>query len=206
MSISLIIIIITSIVSVTAFNNVRLFDTLKFNAACIKTANEQWRFISYALLHADWIHLFINMYVLYGFGPALEGYYRFIFGSKGIFYFILLYLGGAALSVIPAYGRNRENPFYNAVGASGAISSVVFAIILLNPFASLSLIFLPFSFPAVFFGAAYLIYSYIMARKGDGPIGHDTHFWGGIFGMVFTITLKPVLFVSFVKQIIQYFN
>ncbi|MDK2908532.1 MAG: hypothetical protein PWR20_99 [Bacteroidales bacterium] len=206
MYISLIIIIITTIASIIAFYDRRLFDALKFNAAHIQSGNEQWRFISYALLHADWIHLFINMYVLYGFGPVIENYYRFIFGTKGVFYFILLYVGGAALSVIPAYGRNKENPFYNAVGASGAISSVVFAIIIINPFASLSLIFLPISFPAVLFGMVYLVYSYIMARKGDGPIGHDTHFWGGIFGMVFTIALKPVLFLSFVKQIIQYFN
>lgn len=125
--------------------------------------------------------------------------------NKRSFYFILLYVGGAALSVIPAYGRNKENPFYNAVGASGAISSVVFAIIIINPFASLSLIFLPISFPAVLFGMVYLVYSYIMARKGDGPIGHDTHFWGGIFGMAFTGALKPSLFISFANNIIQYF-
>lgn len=205
MFISLIIIIITTIVSIIAFYDRRLFDALKFNAAHIHSGNEQWRFISYALLHADWIHSFINMYVLYGFGPVIENHYRFIFGTKGVFYFILLYVGGAALSVIPAYGRNKENPFYNAVGASGAISSVVFAIIIINPFASLSLIFLPISFPAVLFGMVYLVYSYIMARKGDGPIGHDTHFWGGIFGMAFTGALKPSLFISFANNIIQYF-
>lgn len=204
MSISLVIIVITTLISVLAFANSKIFETLKFNAAHINSGNERWRFFSYALLHADGFHLFVNMYVLFGFGPSLESAFRYIFGVKGWFYYLLLYLGGTAISVIPAYGRNKENPFYNAVGASGAISSVVFAFILLNPMSKISLIFIPIPLPAILFGIAYLVYSFIMARKGEGPIGHDTHFWGGIFGIVFTIALKPVLFLIFVKQIISY--
>lgn len=203
MSVSLILLLVTSLISIAAFFNQRLFNTFKFNAFRIKHDNETWRFITYALLHADWLHLFINMYVLNSFGPAVEGYFRYFFGTKGIFYFLLLYLGGIVFSVMPNYGRNKENLFYNAVGASGAISAVVFSIIIFNPFMRLSLIFLPFSFPAVFFGAAYLLYSYLMARKGEGPIGHDTHFWGGVFGIVFTVALKPALLLSFVQQIVQ---
>ncbi|MGC8866293.1 MAG: rhomboid family intramembrane serine protease [Bacteroidales bacterium] len=180
-----------------------MFDKLKFNAFRIKYDKEQWRFITYAFLHADWIHLFINMYVLYSFGPAAERYFMYYFGTKGVFYFMLLYLGGIVFSVTPTFGRHKENLLYNAVGASGAISAVVFSIIIFNPFMRLSLIFLPFSFPAVLFGAAYLLYSYLMARKGDGPIGHDTHFWGGVFGIAFTVALKPAILLSFVQQIIQ---
>lgn len=203
MSVSLILLLVTSLISIAAFYNQRLFDTFKFNAFRIKHDNEPWRFFTYALVHADWLHLIVNMYVLNSFGPAVEGYFRYFFGTKGFFYFLLLYLGGIVFSVMPTYGRNKENLFYNAVGASGAISAVVFSIIIFNPFMRLSLIFLPFSFPAAFFGTAYLLYSYLMARKGEGPIGHDTHFWGGVFGIVFTVALKPALLLSFVQQIIQ---
>jgi len=196
------IIILTVAVSILGFMRSDVFDRLKFNPAHIRTGNEHWRFLSYALLHADFIHLLVNIFVLHSFGPSVESLFRILFGTKGTWYFALLYVGGTALSVLPAYGRNKDNLFYSAVGASGAISAVVFSMIIMNPMSRLSFIFIPISFPAIVFGVAYLAYSWIMAKKGDGPIGHDTHFWGGIFGIVFTIALKPVLVINFVHQIL----
>jgi len=202
---TILIILLTISVSVLAFYRRPVFDGLKFNAALIQDAREGWRFLTYGLIHADWMHLGVNMFVLYNFGPAVEASYRYHFGAKGVFYFVLLYVGAMAISVAPAYARHKNDVFYNAVGASGAVSAVVFALILFHPGLTLRFFFLPFDFPAVLFGAAYLVYSYFMARKGEGPVGHDAHFWGGVFGFVFTFALSPRLLSDFFRQLSDIF-
>ncbi|HAL64027.1 MAG TPA: rhomboid family intramembrane serine protease, partial [Bacteroidales bacterium] len=103
------------------------------------------------------------------------------------------------------YQKNKGNIFYNAVGASGAISGIIFSAIIFNPFMSLRFIFIPISFPAILFGVAYLVYSWFMSKKGDSQIGHDAHFWGGIYGILFTIILKPALAVNLIEQLTQIF-
>lgn len=198
---TLFILLITISVSVAAFYRRQVFDSLKFNAALIQDAREGWRFLTYGLVHADWMHLAVNMFVLYNFGPVVEAAFRYNFGAKGVFYYVLLYVGALAISVAPAYARHKNDVFYNAVGASGAVSAVVFSLILFYPGLTLRLFFLPVDFPAVLFGVAYLVYSWYMARKGEGPVGHDAHFWGGVFGFVFTFALSPRLLSEFIRQL-----
>jgi membrane associated rhomboid family serine protease len=195
MSVTLIIIAITVIVSLLAFSNREIFRRLAFNAYDIKHFKNSYRFLSYALVHADWIHLIINMMVLYSFGRIVEQYYEIIFGIKGILYFILLYIGGTALSTLPSYGKYKDDYSYTAVGASGAVSAVVFASIIFDPLMKIYLFFVPIGIPAIIFGVLYLIYSAYMGKKNIDNIGHDAHFWGAIFGFVFTIILKPDLIV-----------
>jgi len=196
MSVSLIVILITVIVSIVAFNNRELFRRLAFNAYDIKHFKNTYRFLSYALIHADWIHLLINMMVLYSFGRIVEEYYSMYFGLKGIFYYILLYVGGTALSTLPSYGKHKDDYSYTAVGASGAVSAVVFASIIFAPLSKIYLFPIPFGIPAIIFGILYLIYSGYMGKKNIDNIGHDAHFWGAIFGFVFTIALKPSLIIT----------
>jgi membrane associated rhomboid family serine protease len=196
MTITIIIVIITVIVSLLAFNNRDIFRRLAFNAYDIKHFKNSYRFLSYALIHADWIHLFINMMVLYSFGRIVEEYYGMYFGLKGILYYILLYVGGTALSTLPSYGKHKDDYSYTAVGASGAVSAVVFASIIFAPLSKIYLFPLPFGIPAIIFGAVYLIYSAYMGKKNIDNIGHDAHFWGAIFGFIFTIVLKPSLIVT----------
>lgn len=195
MSVTIIIIAITVIVSLLAFNNHEIFRRLAFNAYDIKHFKNSYRFLSYALIHADWIHLFINMMVLYSFGRIVEQYYELLFGLKGILYFILLYVGGTALSTLPSYGKYKDDYTYTAVGASGAVSAVVFTYILFDPLGKLTLFPIPIGIPAIIFGILYLIYSAYMGKKNIDNVGHDAHFWGAIFGFVFTIILKPDLIV-----------
>ena len=195
MSVTIVIIAITVIVSVLAFNNREIFRRLAFNAYDIKHFKNSYRFLSYALIHADWIHLFINMMVLYSFGGVVEQYYQMLFGLKGILYFILLYVGGTALSTLPSYGKHKDDYSYTAVGASGAVSAVVFTYILFDPLGKLTLFPIPIGIPSIIFGVLYLIYSAYMGKKNIDNIGHDAHFWGAIFGFVFTIVLKPELIV-----------
>ena len=202
---NLAVIIITSLISIYAFFNAGLFERMKFNAYAIRHQGQRWRFLSYGLIHADWVHLFINMFVLYSFGKAVIEAYRYYFDLKGYLFYLLLYIGGIGFSVLFDYGKHKDDPHYNAVGASGAVSAVLFASILVFPTGSVYLFPIPFPLPSVVFGVIYLVYSAVMARRGAGNIGHNAHFWGAIFGLVFTIALKPLLAVSFLKQITNLF-
>jgi membrane associated rhomboid family serine protease len=202
MSVTLIIIVFTVAVSFAAFGNKPLFDRLKLHPAVMNTGGEAYRMFSYALIHADWLHLAVNMYVLYNFGDhATEAVYALAFGSKGVLFYILLYVGGAVLSVFPAFEKNKNNFGYTAVGASGAVSAVVFAYILFNPLATFYFLFIPFPIPAYVFGLFYLVISYVLARQNRGNIGHDAHFFGALFGMMFTILLDKDIALRFIEMI-----
>jgi membrane associated rhomboid family serine protease len=203
MVITWVIIIFTSIVSFTAFNRNDIFNRWKFNPYIIIQDKQWYRFFTYSLLHADWMHLLMNMFVLYSFGEQVEFFMKYYFGVKGLLFYGLLYIGGFFLSVIPSFEKHKHDSWYNAVGASGAVSAVVFSSIIFMPTSKMILIFLPFPIPAPIFGILYLIFSAYMARRASDNIGHDAHFWGALFGALFTIALKPVLAISFYYQLIH---
>ena len=203
--VTLLIILLTSVVSVASFSNREIYRRLLFNAYDIKHFRNGYRFFSYALVHADWIHLLINMMVLYSFGQAVETYYSIVFGPKAVFYYLLLYVGGIVLSTTPAYGKHSDDYSYSAVGASGAVSAVVFASIVFDPLNRIYLFMLPIGIPAILFGALYLAYSWYMAQKNVDNIGHDAHFWGAVFGFFFTIVLKPSLVLHFFNAVSRVF-
>lgn len=195
-----IIIAVTVLISFLAFSNVELFNNLKFNAYLIKSRNEGWRFLSYALVHAGWAHLLINMWVLYSFGAAVEASFQQQFGPKGFLYYAMLYIGGILFSTLWDFGKYKNDPYYNAVGASGAVSAIVFASILLTPGSSIFLFPIPFPLPSWVFGIVYLIYSAYMGKKGVDNIGHTAHFFGAIYGLVLTIILVPGVLQQFFSQ------
>lgn len=196
-----VIIAITIIVSILAFNNEQLFNKLKFNAYEIKKFREGWRFFTYGFVHAGWVHLFINMFVLYSFGRIVLHFFQLNFEGKGILFFILLYVGSIIFSVLFDYRKNSDNPYYSAVGASGAVSAVVFSSIVLYPAGSIYLFLIPIPIPAPIFGILYLVYSAYMSKRAQDNIGHSAHFWGAVFGVVYTIILKPAFAVSFWEQL-----
>ena len=205
MTITIIIILLTVLISFLCLNNIELFDKLKFNAYDVKHSNQWYRFFTYGFLHAGWLHLFINMLVLYSFGSIVETYLKFYFPEKYILYYLLLYIGGLILSIIPAYGKNKNDVFYNSVGASGAISAVLFSSIILYPAGKVSLFFIPIGIPSPIFGVLYLAYEYYMSKRVRDNIGHDAHFWGAVFGVVYIIAIKPLFAISFLEQIGLYF-
>lgn len=200
--ITLLIILINVLLSITAFQNRELFNKLLFNPYIIAKNKEWHRFFTHAFIHADWGHLLLNMFVLYSFGSQLENYYfDVLFESKSILYYILLYVGGILISSYPSFEKNKDNYNYSSVGASGAVSAVVFSCILINPSQKLIFLLLPFPIPGFVFGILYLAYSWYMAKKQADNIGHDAHFWGAIFGIVFTAALKPALITDFIGKI-----
>ncbi|MFK7798845.1 MAG: rhomboid family intramembrane serine protease [Aureispira sp.] len=169
---------------------------------------KQWyRFFSHGLIHNDWIHLLFNGYVLVMFGGMVEMSLKspYLFGALGNMVYLGLYISGLVMSSLYSYYKHKDNRGYAALGASGAVSSVVFAFILLAPTSSMGLIFIPgVYFPAVFFGLAYLAYSVYMSKRNMDNVGHDAHYWGSIWGFVFLAALKPMLLYSFFAQIKAY--
>jgi membrane associated rhomboid family serine protease len=188
-------------ISITSMDNYSLKNKLMFNAYMIQQRKEWYRFFSSGLIHADWMHLGFNMFSLYMFGQGVEDAYRNMFDGKGNLFFILLYVGGLAMSSLYSYEKHKKDIYYNALGASGAVSSVIFAYIILAPTNTLRFMFIPFDIPAYIFGLIFLGIEYYLAKRGRDNIGHDAHFWGAVYGIVLTIIFKPSLASDFIHQI-----
>lgn len=195
-----IIIIITAVISIAAFYSQELMHRLIFNPYMISVRKQWYRFLTSGFIHADWIHLFINMLVLWSFGNVVEENYGVAFDEKGSFYYLLLYLGGIVISITPSYKRHMHNAGYNALGASGAVAAVLFAAILFRPLDKIYL-YGVFGLPGIVVGIAYLGYSYYMDKKGGDFINHDAHFWGAVYGVLFTVLLKPTIFLHFLDEL-----
>ncbi|MEX0965692.1 MAG: rhomboid family intramembrane serine protease [Bacteroidia bacterium] len=196
---TLIIIVLTCLLSIPAFSNGALMYKLIFNPYQIQQRNEYYRFLTSGFLHANWMHLIFNMLVLYWFGANVEFEFFRHFDEKGNLLYILLYLLAIVCSSIFTFFKHKDDPHYNSLGASGAVSAVVFASILFQPFADLCLYGL-LCLPGILFGAAYLAYSWHMSKRGGDNINHDAHFYGAVFGIVFTIVLEPQIGLDFINK------
>lgn len=192
-SITLIIIVITALLSIAAFSDGRLFSALLFEPFVIKSRNQWYRFITHAFIHANWPHLAVNMFVLYMFGRNVEMLLPYITAQPPLLHYLMLYVGGILFSTIPAYQRNVNDPGYRAVGASGAVSAVLFAQIIMLPTNPVYFMFIPFPIPAYIFGILYLVYSYYMDKRGGDNVAHDAHFFGAVYGILYMVMLDPSL-------------
>lgn len=193
----------TTLVSYLAFQNISLMEKLRFNAAKVIHKKEYYRLISHAFVHANWTHLLVNMFVLFFFGPHIEQYFGYLFGNKAIAYFLLLYFGGILVSNAWSLIKHQNNYYYNAVGASGAVSAVLFAAIFFDPWQKL-LLFAVLPIPGILFALGYLFYSYQKGKKEDDNVAHDAHLLGSVFGFIFPILLKPNLFEQFIDKLFAF--
>ncbi len=203
---TLYIVLLTCIVSILAFQSKELMEKLIFNPYKVNKYGQWYRLLSSGFIHADWMHLLFNMYVCYNFGKIVEQQYDFAFEDKGWYYYILLYLGGIVLSILPTYKRHKDNYSYNALGASGAVSAIVFVYIIFEPTAKLSLMFLPIPLPAWIFGLLYMAFEIYMDKRGGSNINHNAHLWGALFGIIFTLALKPLLITLFIQNVTGMFQ
>jgi membrane associated rhomboid family serine protease len=198
MSLTLIIVIITALVSVSAFNNQELYNSLILWPGRMDDPKEYYRLISSGFIHADWMHLIFNMMTLWFFGSAVEGVYD---NMDKHYLFIVLYLAGILASSLPSYIKNRNNGYYRSLGASGGVSAVLFSFIYFAPWAKIYVWFIPI--PGILAGVGYLVYSATMSRRGSGFINHDAHFWGAIFGFLFTLVFEPSHGVLFFQSLLH---
>lgn len=207
MSVTLSIIIVTCLVSFPAFSNAKMKDDLLFYPYAIKNNNQFYRFLSGGVIHADTMHLLFNMVSLYSFGMALESFlYPVLFHEKTIILYVVLYIAAIVFACLPDYFKHQNDPDYRALGASGAVSAIIFAAITIEPTMPIRFFFIPVDIPGYLFGFIFLGLSYYLAKRGGGNIGHNAHFWGAIFGVVFTLVaaraFSPVDLVKrFVEQV-----
>ena len=158
--------------------------------------NEWYRILTHGFIHGSYLHLIINMIVLYSFGKAIE-YYFGGFTEKIFPHYFVLYFGGMIVSTITTIIKQRNNPNYMAVGASGAVSAVLFACIFFAPWHKL-LFMGVIPIPGIVFAVLYVAYSSYMSRKGSDNIGHDAHLWGALFGLVYPVVIHPDLLSRFI--------
>jgi membrane associated rhomboid family serine protease len=199
-SITLIIVLITCAVSILAFQQPDLMRKLQFNPYTIKRRNEWHRFVTHALLHADWMHLIINMLVLYSFGQSTVYFFTVYLGNLGVPAFVAMYVLAVIASSISTYRKHNDNHWYNAVGASGAVSAVLFSHVLFSPLTQIYLYgILPL--PSLLWAAIYVGYSMWSSRNSSDNINHEAHLWGALFGLVFTAIACPGVLQMFFYQI-----
>lgn len=193
LTITLSIILLTSVISFTGFSNQKVQDDLIFYPPAITNRNQWYRFVTSGLIHADIMHLLFNMYSFYLFGDLVERTFVQIFGESGKIIYLLLYIISLIVCLLPTYFNNQNNYHYRSLGASGAVSAVIFAGIFLYPTMGMGIFPIPFHIPGFVFGPLYLILSAYLAKKGHGNINHSAHIWGAIFGIVFLIITTTFL-------------
>lgn len=203
LSVTGVIVGITCIVSIVLMQDAKRKSYLIFHPVTIREEHQWYRFLTSGLVHADFVHLAVNMFVLWSFGTAIEKYlYPNFLGEFSTQKYLLLYFGGIVVSSIPSYVRQNKNPDYAALGASGGVSAVVFAVILFEPWQNLYL-YGVIAIPQILAGAAYLYYSWYKDKKATDNIGHMAHFAGAIWGFLFTGFLNFELFARFVQKTLQ---
>ncbi|MBX0333706.1 rhomboid family intramembrane serine protease [Pontibacter sp. HSC-14F20] len=201
MSVTVILIIITVGISMYAWKNHDLMQNWIFHPYSVARDNSWHRFLTSGFLHADYTHLFFNMFTLYFFGNAVEMTFGAIFGDvTGILIYMLIYLGGIIVSDIPTFLKHRDDPSYRALGASGGVASVVFSSILFYPTQDICL-YAILCIPGFILGILYLMYSYFQGKRMGDNINHDAHFYGAVYGMVISLALVPKAGPLFIEQI-----
>lgn len=214
MYITYLLLAVTVLLSVKAFGNQAFRDKMLLNPYAVIHNRQSYRVITHAFVHGDLMHLSFNMFALYVFAIQLTpenagvryGHYSLEpelisrFGAKGYLYFGALYLGGILFSTMWSLYKHRNNPYYNSLGASGAISAVIFAYIMLNPMDKLGVFPFPPIIPAYIFGPLILFFEYLLSKRGGTGIAHDAHISGALFGIVFITILDYRIILEFFSQ------
>ena len=198
MILTIAIIVVTSIISFIAFGNRRVLERLILWPPAVSRQHQYDRLITYGLVHADPTHLIFNMLTLFFFGGVMEQVYRHFLGEFG---FLVFYAGGLVVSILPTFLANRDNAGYRSLGASGAVSAVLFAFILLRPWATIYVYVLPV--PAIVYAVLYVGYSIYMDRRAGDHVNHSAHLWGAAYGVAFTLLMNPHLFSVFVANLMH---
>lgn len=201
--VTLILIAANVIISLIGFSSTAFMDKTVMWPYYVKRNNQFHRFISSGFLHADFMHLFFNMFTLFFFGSNIETRFS-AYGLGGNITYVLLYFTALIVSDIPTYIKHKDNYQYKALGASGAVSAIVFSSIVFDPWSSLYL-YGAIKLSALVFAILYIVYCVYMGSKNHDNVNHDAHLWGAIYGLIFTLLLiwflQPQLFDSIIEQL-----
>jgi len=182
------------VLSLMAFYNERMYSEFMLHPYSIARGQKLWTIITSGFIHRDWMHLLFNMWSFFFFAFQLEA-------ILGHWQFALLYIASLVLSDLPTVGKHKDDFWYHSLGASGAISAVVFSFILFNPRAEMGVFPLPFRIPAILFGVLYLVYCVYASKQSRDSINHDAHFFGAISGIMITILLYHDVIPLFLRQL-----
>jgi membrane associated rhomboid family serine protease len=200
MTTTLTLILVTVLISILCFNSQQLFNSLSLKPYRVVEKGEWWRVISHGFVHGDTLHLMVNMFVLYSFGSLIERSFGalqvggMVDNPRGAY--LVLYFGGMIAATVHDLVKNRRNPYYTSIGASGAVSAVVFTTIFLDPWEKLYL-FAVIPIPGILFAILFLGFSQCSARRGKDSVNHYAHLYGALFGFIFPILLNPRLIHHF---------
>jgi membrane associated rhomboid family serine protease len=198
--ITLALVAVTALVSWQAWERPQWFDRLILWPPAIERQQQYDRLLTHGFIHADGMHLIFNMVTLYSFGQAMERYFSDRIGPVG---YLLFYLSAIVIAILPTYMRHRHDPGYRSLGASGAVSAVLFASILLDPWMGIYLFLIPIPVPAFIFAGLYIGYSVWMDKRGGDNINHSAHLWGALYGVMFTVLQQPALASQFLSRLVS---
>lgn len=182
------------VLSLMAFYNERMYGEFMFHPYSVARGQKLWTVITSGFIHRDWSHLLFNMLSFYFFAFQLEA-------ILGHWQFALLYMASLILSDLPTVGKHKDDYWYHSLGASGAISAVVFSYILFNPLTKMIIFPIPIPIPALLYGVVYLVYCAYASRQSRDSINHDAHFFGAISGIMITILLYHDVVPLFLRQL-----
>lgn len=191
------------IFSLIGFSNAAMVDKTIMWPYRVARENQYLRFITSGFLHADWMHLIFNMFTLFFFGRNLELYLTY-YGLGGNIAYLVLYFLALIVSDIPSYIKHKDDYNFRSLGASGAVSAVVFATILFSPWSSIY-IYGALKISAMVYAILYIFYCIYMGKRGGDNVNHDAHLWGSLFGLGFTLALiaylQPALFTGIIEEL-----
>ncbi len=193
MSLTIILVAVTVLTSIAAFNNSDLIYKFILWPRRMDNPKEWYRLLTSGFIHADWNHLLFNMFSLYFVGESAE----MLLGGK----FLVLYLTGIIAASLPSFFKNKYNSSFQSLGASGGVAAVLFLVIYFFPWAKVHILFIPIGIPAILFGVIYLAAEAYMSKRGGTNINHDAHFWGSMYGLLFALLVDPTHGSSFIYQL-----
>ncbi|MGL5912564.1 MAG: rhomboid family intramembrane serine protease [Bacteroidales bacterium] len=189
---SLTIIICTCIVSAIALRNDFWRRKLLLTPYDVAHHKHWYRMLTHGFIHADYVHLAVNMLVLYSFGASVEHHFQ-VRLHLGLYYselfYVIFYFGGIIVASLSTLVKQKDNPHYASLGASGAVSAIIFAFIFFEPWSKIYLLAIV-PLPAALFGGLYLLYTSYMARRGEGNVNHEAHFYGAVYGFLIALFLS----------------
>jgi membrane associated rhomboid family serine protease len=200
--VSIVLIAVTIIISLVAWQKPDLMGKMLMNPYRIQHRNEYWRFVSSGFIHADFTHLFFNLFSFFFFGIQLEDKFNELFPSFASELYILFYVLAIVAADLPTFNKHKNNPNYNSLGASGAVSAVIFAGILFYPLDPIYL-FGVLKIPGIIYAGLFTWYSIEMDKRSRDFVNHSAHLYGGLFGLMAMTLLYPKVWISFVEQIMS---